>query len=99
MAYSLNCELQTYLTQPILEMLSSETFDFKSMFTSVQKQVTAEDMMTRSPYTISEKLSVAEAARIMIERRYHHLLVVKGKRILGIVSPLDLLRILTDSDK
>ena len=96
-AYSLNCELQTYLTEPILEMLSTETLDFKSMFTAVPKPATAEDVMTRSPYTISENLSVSEAARIMIERRYHHLLVAEGGKLLGIVSPLDLLRVLTDS--
>jgi CBS domain-containing protein len=48
------------------------------------------DAMVRDVLSVSPEASVAEAARLMVERRVHRLLVLEGGRLVGLVSALDL---------
>ena len=51
--------------------------------------VMSDDVHTASPFT-----SVVDAARTMLERRIHHLVIVQGDAVVGMVSSFDLLRVL-----
>ena len=51
--------------------------------------VMSDDVHTASPFT-----SVVDAARTMLERRIHHLVIVQGDDVVGMVSSFDLLRVL-----
>jgi CBS domain-containing protein len=53
-----------------------------------------EDIMTPSVVTVGPSASLAEVARLMIDGRLHRVLVADGGRILGIVTPFDVLRVL-----
>ncbi len=55
-------------------------------------------VMTTVPYTIDAESEVAEAAAYMVEQRVHHLLVLRGKETVGILSSLDLLSALVEED-
>ncbi|NML17652.1 CBS domain-containing protein [Azohydromonas caseinilytica] len=46
------------------------------------------------PVTVAPQLPVGEAARLMVERDIHHLIVLEEGRIAGVVSALDLVRCL-----
>ena len=46
--------------------------------------------MTRNPRTVSPDEPLATAARILREHRFHHLPVVEGGRLVGILSDTDL---------
>ena len=48
------------------------------------------DAMVRDVVSVSPAASLAEAARLMVERRVHRLLVLEGGRLAGLVSALDL---------
>jgi CBS domain-containing protein len=52
----------------------------------------AGDAMTTPAITISPHRSVAEAARLMTERRVNRLPVVRGEQLVGIVTRADLVR-------
>ena len=52
------------------------------------------DLMTPTLYTVPEDLTIAELARTMVAGRVHRVLVTKGGEIVGIVSALDLLKVL-----
>lgn len=52
------------------------------------------DIMTPTVFTVPEDLPVSEVARTMVVGRIHRLIVTNGKRPVGIVTPLDLLRLL-----
>jgi CBS domain-containing protein len=54
------------------------------------------DIMTPTAYTISARTPVWRVARTMIAGRVHRLLVVRGRRVVGIVTSLDLLKLLAD---
>jgi len=48
------------------------------------------------PITVEPQIAVDEAARLMLLRRIHHLPVVEGGRLVGIVDMADLCRALLD---
>jgi CBS domain-containing protein len=54
------------------------------------------DVMTPVAYTVAEDVSVKDLARTMIAGRIHRLVVARGSRIVGIVSTLDLLRVVAE---
>jgi Mg/Co/Ni transporter MgtE len=55
---------------------------------SVQTVMSA-DVHTASPFT-----SVVDASRTMLDRRIHHLVIVQGDEIVGMVSSFDILQVL-----
>lgn len=54
------------------------------------EDLVAGDIMTADPRTISPECWVADAAREMVEERFHHLVVTDGDELVGMVSSLDL---------
>jgi CBS domain-containing protein len=50
------------------------------------------DLVTESPISIGPDTSVEQAARLMLANRFHHLPVVDGMRLLGIVELTDVCR-------
>jgi acetoin utilization protein AcuB len=46
--------------------------------------------MTKDPLTVSHESVVADARRMMLERRIRHLLVTDGGRLVGIVTDRDI---------
>jgi CBS domain-containing protein len=60
---------------------------------------TARDAMTTPPITVRPHQSVAEAARVMTERRINRLPVVKDNVLVGIVTRADLVRAFARPDE
>jgi CBS domain-containing protein len=56
--------------------------------------LTVRDIMTPAAYTIPHDTPVARVAQTMIAGRIHRLLVTRDKRVVGIVTSLDLLTLL-----
>ena len=50
-------------------------------------------IMTRNVVTITPKQSVADAYDIIKHKRYHHIPVVEGTRMVGIITSYDLMRL------
>lgn len=60
------------------------------------EDVLVRDIMTPTVYTVPEGTAVPAIARAMIAGRIHRLFVTRARRVVGIVTPLDLLRLLAD---
>jgi predicted transcriptional regulator len=58
-----------------------------------ERAVTVRDVMTPVIHQVPVTASAAEAARIMVDERIHRLVVTQGKEPVGIITSLDLLRI------
>ena len=53
-----------------------------------------EKLMTKRPQTIKEDIPVIEAARLMVEKKFHSLPVVdESEKLIGIITDTDLMRI------
>ena len=57
--------------------------------------VTVRDVMTPVIHQVPVTASVAEAARIMVDQHIHRLVVTQGKEPVGIITSLDLLKMIT----
>jgi CBS domain-containing protein len=56
---------------------------------------TARDLMTEDPVTISPDATVAEAAKLIAQRKHNRLPVVEHGRLVGVVTRVDVLDALT----
>jgi CBS domain-containing protein len=56
------------------------------------------DIMTPTVYTVPGSTPVSRIARTMISGRVHRLLVTENKRVIGIITALDMLNLLVDED-
>ena len=61
-----------------------------------ERAVTVRDVMTPVVHQVLVTASVAQAARIMVEQHIHRLVVTQGKEPVGIITSMDLLKMLTD---
>ena len=59
----------------------------------------ASEAMTRDVIALPEEADVADAGRLMLERRIKSIPVVRGRRVVGIVARRDLLKVLARSDE
>ena len=58
-----------------------------------ERVVTVRDVMTPVIHHVPVTASVAEAARIMVDQHIHRLIVTQGKQPVGIITSLDLLKV------
>jgi predicted transcriptional regulator len=61
-----------------------------------ERAVTVRDVMTPVIHQVPVTASVAEVARIMVERHIHWLVVTQGKDPVGIITSMDLLKMVAD---
>lgn len=54
-----------------------------------------QEVMTPTVYTVTEDTPISEIAKIMIAGRIHRLLVTHHNRLVGIITTLDMLKVLT----
>jgi CBS domain-containing protein len=60
---------------------------------------TASEVMIRDVVALAEEADVADAGRLLLERRIKSIPVVRGRRVVGIVARRDLLEVLARSDE
>ena len=60
--------------------------------------MTVADVMHRDPVTISSDTTIAVAAQLMVSRRIHRLPVVRDGELVGLLTSLDLVGLLTGAD-
>ena len=61
------------------------------------RQVPVKEAMSAEIYTIGPEASVADAARVMVERKIGCLPVVEGEKLIGIVTETDFVKLVADA--
>ena len=59
-------------------------------------KIKVQDAMLRKVITITEDVPIEKAARVMLEERIGSLPVVRGKRLIGIITDVDLMRCMVE---
>ena len=59
-------------------------------------ELTVRRIMTPIADTVTEEVPVPEIARIMVANKYHRMVVTRREKPVGIVSSMDLLRLIAD---
>lgn len=57
---------------------------------------TVKDVMSHSPLTVAPDDSASHVARLLVDRRIHRVLVARGDKLEGIITSLDLVRLIAD---
>jgi predicted transcriptional regulator len=60
------------------------------------RAVTVRDVMTPVVHNVAATAAVAEAARIMVDRHIHRLVVTQGRQPVGMITSMDLLRVVAE---
>lgn len=58
--------------------------------------LTVRDIMAESVVTVSPDTAIEDVAGRMVDRRVHRVLVTEGDRVVGLISALDLARLIAD---
>lgn len=82
----------------ILRVSFGDAFDAdqRAVDATLDHTLTLEEVMEKSPKTIAETTTIREAAQILGDGNIHSLPVVRGEKLVGIVTSTDLLRYLAD---
>ncbi len=55
-------------------------------------------VMTPHPITLTPRQSVKEAAKLMVEKHIHSIPIVDNKKLVGIITQQDILKVVVDKD-
>ena len=64
-----------------------------------ERAVAVRDVMTPVVHHVSANAPIAEAARIMVEQHIHRLVVTQGREPVGIITSMDLLRVVANAER
>ncbi len=70
--------------------------DISSFHVEEKPQITVREIMTPMIFKVDEKTTIKEIADTMIDGRIHRLLVTHDGKIIGIVTTMDLLKVIRD---
>jgi len=59
-------------------------------------QIKVSQAMVRDLVTVPENMPIEQAARVMFEKKVGSLMVVRGDRLVGIITDIDLMRVLSE---
>jgi CBS domain-containing protein len=68
----------------------------RSVVESMLAELVVADLMVRDVIQVSPAARVSEVAALMVSRRVHRVLVVEGASVCGVVTTMDLARLLAD---
>ena len=61
-----------------------------------EQEATVEDIMTPMIFEVGEDTTIQEAADMMVKGHIHRIFVTKGKQVIGVITALDMLKVIRD---
>ncbi|MCH7783529.1 CBS domain-containing protein [candidate division KSB1 bacterium] len=92
--HGLEKELNTIIGTKMADSSLSDLPDFDNLLGPEPSQSTVGEIMTSPVITAEPRTKVSKIARIMLENKIHRVVITKKDRVVGIVSSMDLLRLL-----
>jgi len=63
---------------------------------SEEAHLTVRDVMTRAPVVVAPEATIEEVAGLMAARHVHRVIVTEGEAVVGLISALDIAKLLAD---
>ena len=83
-----------YYRERLDARLSNE--DMHQLRIKESENATARDVMTAAVFSVEESASISDVAGTMVQGRIHRVIVADGLKVVGIVTSLDLMKLLVD---
>jgi CBS domain-containing protein len=88
--HCMDMDLDLTVTLGLKDIMDSHP-GLENLTVTSETQLKVEDIMTPHPVIARENHTVEKLAEIMLEHRVHRLIIVKGKKLTGIVSTFDII--------
>lgn len=98
LTHGLEKELQSLLSDPEHEDDATELFDFDNLLGAEPSKVTVEQVMKTNVITASKETSINEIVKLMLKHKIHRIIIVEKHKVIGIVTPMDVLRMIDTDD-
>lgn len=72
--------------------------DFVKVFSNIIFDVNVEDVMSKKPIFITSQISIFDCLKTIVNARYRRLPVVEDRKLVGIVTSIDLLKYIKEHD-
>jgi len=92
--YGLECELCEILGNKKENPLLSDLQNFANIQGQEPSSVTVEQIMTTPAIAADPNAPVTDIVRIMLAKKIHRIIIAEGKKVVGIITTMDLLRLL-----
>ncbi|MBN1625513.1 MAG: CBS domain-containing protein [Deltaproteobacteria bacterium] len=103
-------DLVRYRSMPAMESKEDEPHEYyihtselnysneeiKSFHLDTESLITVEDIMTHRTFEVGEETKVRDVADVMIRGNIHRVLVTRNAALVGIITTMDMLRIIRD---
>lgn len=76
----------------------SETDLLAAFLRHAPAETTAREVMTAPPIVVDEFMSTDEVLNVLRQARIHHLPVVRGGKLVGLITPYDILKYVVERD-
>lgn len=70
--------------------------EIESLHLDAESLITVKDIMTHRTFEVSEETKVRDVADVMIRGNIHRVLVTRNNTLVGIITTMDMLRIIRD---
>ena len=98
LGYFLDLDLDLTVKVGLKDILEYNS-EHSDMEISPETEQKVGNIMTKNPITAGENSSIESLAKTMINKNIHRVIIEKGKKIVGIVSTLDILYHIAGIDK
>ncbi|MCW7551365.1 CBS domain-containing protein [Endozoicomonas gorgoniicola] len=90
----MKCRDEDFYSSMLDAELSEE--DMQSFHESIDQSVLVNDIMTPMVFEVEPDTPLVKVAEAMVRGRIHRVLVTEGRKLKGIISVLDILKVMTD---
>ena len=94
--YHIGCVLVVDEKGTLIGILSNGDLMHNFVGTTLTGETPVDTIMTKSPFSVQDTLSVKDAVEIFDSSRFRHLPVMKGKKIAGILSVRGLMTFISE---
>lgn len=82
----------------LMDLMTAASRNVKPAFDRV-RELCVGDIMVEKVVTVEPDTAVRDVARLLVERKIHRVMVVENEHLVGLISALDMVRVLAGEDQ
>jgi len=98
LTHGLEPELQSLLNDKSKKEMVKELFDFDNLLGPEPSKITVEQIMQTQVVTAPKETKITKLVKMMLEHKIHRIVITEKDRVIGIVTTMDILRMI-DTDE
>ena len=80
----------------LMDLMAAASRNVKPAFERV-RELCVGDIMVEKVVTVAPDMAVKEIASLLVQKKIHRILVVEGEKLVGLISALDMVKVLAEN--